>query len=259
MALPIATQFLLPNGFDAEALTATVLATPGYAFLFVCFYFLFTFFGKGNLIYELATSHSAHTKNQTKLPRRSLIERLKKTTLLEASFGIFLLLITLILVLPSGFSLFLFEKIPEMLILIGVIVFLPILIITFFIRQFSLYYFLLSPLTLRSSCERGVALFIRHRSSIFLFGLFSFIIYGIFTFSLNLAMLGGVVLFQKIFGDIVQSLFFFFSGLFFLTWYTVFNQALWFHFFTHIAKPKESTPQESPLVASDQVPESPVP
>ena len=262
MALPVAVQFLipiLPDQSSASALLNQALVSPWYTFSFLCFSFFFTLLGKGNLIYALASTHQTTTAHPIKIKKISFLKRILKTFVLEISFSVFLFCIALIAVLPSGLSFFLFGKTSETLIFISLLVFLPLFLITFFIRQFSLYYFLLSPLTFTASYERGTALFMRYRLPSFLFGLFSFFLYGVFTFSLNLAMLGGVVLLQKILPEISRSAFFFLGSLFFLTWYAVFHQALWLHFFTSLAKPKNPLISEEGIaINKDQLSEIPL-
>ncbi len=261
MALPIAAQFLPPFSLDqpdASALVAHVFASPGYSLLFLCLYFFSTLFGKGNLIYEFSQEQKKNTPPPAKtLSRKRLWERTQRTFLIEILFGVFIFCMTLVLVLPSILSFFLFDKIPEALIFTGLLLYIPLLIITFFIHQFSLYYFLLSPLQITSAIERSILLFKRHRLPTLFFGIFSFSIYVIFTFSLNLAMLGGVALLQKVFSGTPESVLLFCLSLGFLTWYTVFSQALWFHFFIHLAKPKQTLLPEDPVLTKEGLPETP--
>lgn len=259
MALPIASQFLiLPEEItDVAILTEIILASPGYSLLFFCGSFLFTLFGKANLIQRLSLTQNTENAPRQIPPRHSPRDLIKKMFLLETSFGIFLLGIGLILTIPSALSFVAYQRIPEALVLLGLIVFIPIVIILFFVRQFSYYYYLLSPLRLKSAIERGAVLFIRYRSPTFLFGIFYFFLYSIFTFSLNLAMLGGVVLFWKFFGDVSQPLFSFVGSLFFLSWYAVFEQTLWFRFFMSLAGPKPAPQEDGVLIKEHGAPETP--
>jgi hypothetical protein len=259
VALPVASQFLLlPEQItNVTMLKEIIFASPGTSFLFFSSSFLFILFGKSNLIERLSLTHGAEGSPRPTPPRRSPWDLTKKMFLLETSFGVFLLSITLILAIPSAISLVAYQRIPEALSLLGLGVFIPVVIMLFFVRQFSYYYFLLSPLRLKSAIERGTALFIRYRSPTFLFGMYYFFLTSIFTFSLNLAMLGGVVLFWKFFGDASKPILSFVGSLFFLSWFAVFKQALWFRFFMSLAGPKPAPQEDGVLIKEHGAPETP--
>lgn len=262
LAVPIASQFLLPlsseNSLNTEATVQLVSTFPFTTFAVLCFFFFLHILGKGSLI-ALLSSFIRPTLPKPSVTPSLIWKNTKKTFLLNTVFGIFFILLIFFLSLPSFISFFLFGHIPKTLISLGTGVFLFVALIVFFIHTFSLFYFLLSPLKLFSAIERGYVLLYTYRLSSLLFGLFTFSLCIIFTFCLNLVMLGGVVLFQGIFQDIPQSIVFFIMSLCSLTWFTVFTQALWLNFFIRLATPKDPLPEKAPeAILKESVPETPM-
>lgn len=249
IALPLASQSLLPlaNVTKEEEVIALVSAYPGYTLAFLLLHFSCIWLGKSQLIPALYSELRSENSQHTTSPSLSPSSPLKKTAILDIILGLFLFLVIIVLLLPSLLSFLMYQNIPETLITLGLLVFLPLFFLTFLIREFSLFYFLLSPLRLFPSLERGVSLFLGKRFLSLSFGLFCFFLSILFTFSLNLVMLGGVVLWQRfLLSEAVPFLPFVVSFIG-LTWYIVFSQALWLTFFVTLASPSQgTTPKETP-------------
>lgn len=211
---------------------------------FLLWYFFFVLFGKSNLI--IALNETVH-ENDPKKPfaLSGYLLALKKAFLLDMTIIGFFLLLIAILSLPAILSSVLLGTIPPSLILLEKLVLFPIIIIGYFVREFAYFYSLLSPLRLKSSFEAASNLFVQHRLRCLFFGLFFLCIRILFTFFMNLAMLGIVALLQKLLPGTHGAISFFVTSLILLTWYEVFRQALWFTFFRFLATPKEKATNET--------------
>jgi len=262
IALPVASQFFLPfseNTLDTEALWQLIIASPFTAFVLFCLSLLLNISGTGALI-TLLFSELRPTIPKQIFTLSSFWSATKKTFYLDSFFGLLFIPIIFLVGLPSLISLLLFTEISQTLILLSTVVFIFIAALTLFTYEFSLFYFLLSPLKLVTAIERGYLLFHKQHSPSLLFGLFSLLILITFTFSVNLVMLGGVVLFQGIFQNIFsESIVFFLISLCFLTWFAVFSQTLWLSFFVRLVSPKDpSLPESDEVLIKESIPEAPV-
>lgn len=260
IALPLASQLFFPLPHDSsDIMTLIPLIHSHFLFLsvFLIVICLSTIFGKSQLIpslYKKIHPTNVETSNPS---TKSLWKNFQKTILLELGFYFFLVCIFFVLSLPSITSFFLFKMISDTLIHLGFFAGILIFLLTFLIKEFSLFYYLLSPLRLLPAVERG-SIFCMKRLSTTIFFLTTYFLFSLlFTFSLNLVMLGGVVLSQKLHLSESSTLVAFLISLPCLVWYAVFSQSLWLTFFLELATPKSTTPKESPLVVSNQVPESP--
>lgn len=121
---------------------------------------------------------------------------------------------------------------------LGALAFLPVLFAGTFIRQYGLFYYLLSPLCFRDSIDRGTALFLKYVVRSFAFWLFSFALAAAFTFLVNAAMLGTSSLFTavglKVFSGQAATV----AGFVGLVWFAIFDQALTLRFFEDLASEK---------------------
>jgi len=262
MALPIATtNLVLPAAetLDLNVFQATIGLHPLGALLFLLWYFLSTLYGKSNLITALDTD-LRHTETSPRRPFSFLrsFHTFKKALFVDLVIAGFFDLFLFILSLPSLVSFLTWSVVPQALITIGIIAFVPVAIISFFIREFALFYFLLSPLRLKTAFEASTSFFIRYRFLCLFYGL-SFVLIGtLFTFSFNLVMLPVVALLQKILPTIKETTLFFIGSLLYLAWYQIFWQALWLTFFHRLATPKETVSGEIvETVFKEKVSESP--
>lgn len=219
--------------------------------LFLVWYFFFMLFGKSNLI--IALNETLHTNApQKNTPLSARIAPLKKALSLDLIIiGFFLILIT-ILSLPALLSSLLFGTLPASLLLLEKLALFPVIIIAYFVREFTYLYFLLSPLRLKASFEASSNLFMTRRFHCLSFGLFFLCISILFTFFMNLAMLGIVALLQKWLPAGNELITLFVISLLFLTWYEIFRQALWFTFFRFLATPKEKMTDETTAVPIEE-------
>lgn len=210
--------------------------------LFLIFVFLFCFdiFGKSNLIVSLS-----FVTGKTRLlnhpdTARAIGKNFLRAFLLECLAFLFLLAVIGILSLPILIASSRNPEVMNTLLGLGLLAFVPIALAVFFIKQFSLFYLLLSPLHIRGSLEIGSSLFSRFIFQSLLFGLFSFMLTALFTFSVNAVILGSTLLSKNPglpFEDASIALV---VGLAFFTWFGIFKQALWLAFFKFIAGPRET-------------------
>lgn len=225
-----------PETFIMEHLFAFVIFLLGY--------FFFVLFGKSNLIITLhETFHKSTPQKNT--PLSTTILPFKKALSLDLAIIGFFLILIVILSLPALLSSLLFGILPESLILLEKLALFPVVIIGYFVREFAYFYFLLSPLRLKASFEAGSNLFMKHWQYCLSFGLIFLFISVLFTFFMNLAMLGIVALLQKLLPMGNELAILFVISLIFLAWYEVFRQALWFTFFRFLATPKEKITDET--------------
>ncbi len=210
-------------------------------FLFI--YFLSTLFGKSNLI--LSLHHNIKQTDTKKEPLfKTLFLSIKKAFFIDLVMICFFFLFISTLSLPALISYATFGTVKGGLIALGMLVFFPVTIIAFFVREFTFFYFLLTPLKLKSSFEAGVQFFLRFRTFCLWFGFFSLLTDLLFTFSYNLVMLPIVAFFTKTIPSLSETTLFLFGSLIAVTWYTVFKQSLWLSFFHRLASPKDAVMKE---------------
>ena len=169
---------------------------------------------------------------------------LQKSLLIDLVLTLFFIILILILSVPSILFFLKTGDVSAPLMWIGAGVFVPVAVCVFFIREFSFFYFLLSPLRLRGAIEASCDFFIKYRVPCITFGLSFLIMTLLFTFLFNLVMLSIVALFQSVLPGLSQASILFVFSLLFMSWYAVLRQALSFSFFSHFATPKE-TPKVS--------------
>ncbi|OGI14864.1 MAG: hypothetical protein A3E38_03020 [Candidatus Moranbacteria bacterium RIFCSPHIGHO2_12_FULL_54_9] len=122
---------------------------------------------------------------------------------------------------------------------LGILTLIPVIIIIFFIKEYALFYLLLSPLPLRGAIEVGGALFSRRIGTSLLFGAFSFLLMAFFTFCLNLVILGIDALTKSIAAPFAGTTLSLIASAVLFAWFAIFQQALWIAFFKAIATPPE--------------------
>lgn len=147
-----------------------------------------------------------------------------------------------------------------LLMLLEILTLTPILIILFFVRQYALLYLLLSPVGIRGALETSSSLFLRFLFPSLLFGLFAFTLTLSFTFLLNLVILSITLLFRTLSIPLTEAFLLLPISGFLLSWFAIFQQALWIAFFKNIAltpdTQKTTVEEEAPLV-NNKLPDSP--
>ena len=259
IALPLASQLFFPLPHDSSDIMTLIPLIHSHFLFFsvflivICLSTIFFFFLLIPSLYKKIHPTNVETSNP---PTTSLWKNFQKTILLELGFYFFLFCIFLVLSLPSITSLFFFKMISDTLIHLGFFAGILIFLLTFLIKEFSLFYYLLSPLHLLPAIERG-SIFCMKKLSTSIFFLMTYFLFSLlFTFSLNLVMLGGVVLFQKLNLSESSTIVAFLISLPCLVWYAVFSQSLWLTFFLELATPKSTAPKE-PVLFQEKVSEIP--
>lgn len=222
--------------------------------------FIFEIFSKSNLIASLS-----FVTGKADLPNhpntfRTIGGNFFRAFLLECLSLLFLSVVISILSLPYLIAASKNPGAMNTLFDLGFLAFIPIALAVFFIKQFALFYFLLSPLKLRASLEASGTLFSHFIFRSLFFGLFLLILTSLFTFFINIVILSLVALSEKIGfpqGSFPITLI---VGFVFFAWFSIFQQALWLAFFKDIAGPKETeeTIKEKEVVFNNQtLPEIP--
>lgn len=211
-------------------------------------------FGKSGLISVLpAVLSRAHPSPSFKaLNLKKLFKNWKQTLFLEVLVFFFLIFLAIIFSVPAFFSYFYKPAAFETLVLFCTFTFFLFLLVTFFVKELALFYVLLSQLSIRAAVENGHALFVRFFPRCLAFGIYALALLLLFTFFLDLFILTlGESLRLPPFGKIAVS-------AFFLTWFSILYQALWFFFFRDLATPavpEETT--EKKVLLNEKVPEIP--
>ncbi len=262
LAIASVTENFFPAKTSTDIQSIKDLLATGHVpenipFLMVIAIFLFIIrsFGKGNLIVSIGASASKD-KRGIPLTHLSIWKNFSRTLLLEGTVFLFLSGAAAILVIPIFLA---FRYNPAVLGIVALgalILFAAIAIIAFFVQEFSLFYRLLSPLRLRSSLENGGVLFSRHTSRCLLFGFFSFALFVLFTFCLNLVMLNIVTLTEWAGFSGQQALISALIALPIFSWWHVFEQSLRYLFFKDLAVPKTEESAEE-FTLKDGMPETP--
>ena len=242
-----------------QALQDLVSRHPYDTAIFLVVSYIFSLIGKSGLICSLDLLTKKDSPKKIFPPLSILLRSLFRGMALDFFIVLFFLVIMCILSLPFLIASDMFETVPDSLITLFIIVIIPILIVAMFVRQFSFFYFLLSPVRLRAAFETSMDLLLRHRRICFMFGILLLIIALLFTFSFNLVMLGIVMLFQKLAPEVPQAALLFIGILALFTWYETFKQTLWFLFFRSLALPKAPETSDAEPVTLETRAELPLP
>ncbi|MBP7060745.1 MAG: hypothetical protein KBA91_02090 [Candidatus Moranbacteria bacterium] len=260
LALPGALTELLIERVPLDTNAALLLLIEQHPLLFVNALFctvILTLTGKSGLIVTLEKQrHSKQHGTETTPPSYS--SAFIKALRIDSGFFLAFILIGIILALPLFFSLALGSGSEDTLFVLAGYTLIPILIIGYFLREFTYFYYLLSPLGLKSSFERSNDFFLRHVRYCIPFGILSFITTLLFTFFLNLVIMA-IAVTTTVFPGHSGAFPLFVAVLFCLTWYGVFHQTLWFTFFQTLARPRtpQSQPETLSKVLKEEVPEMP--
>lgn len=143
---------------------------------------------------------------------------------------------------------------------LSILTFVIIAIAVFLIKQFALFYFLLSPVRIRAAIELGSSLFCRFIVPSLLFGLFSLALAVLFTFCVNIVILSIAVLFGRASIPVPETYISLAIGIASFAWFAVFQQALWLAFFKSVASQQETAKQAEEKESApigDNLPEIP--
>lgn len=234
----------LPDAASFQEFLAFFTEKPLIAVFSLLLFFILLFgleiFGRSNLIVSLSFVTEKSILPNHPISPKAIGKNFWRALLLECLTLLFLSVVVGILSLPYLIASSQNPEALDTLLRLGIIAFIPIAIVVFFIKQFALFYLLLSPLKLRRSLETGGALFSRFIFQSLLFGLFSFVLIFLFTFCVNAVILSLATLLEKLGLPpetlVVSSI----VGLIFFTWFSIFQQALWLAFFKSIAGPHEA-------------------
>lgn len=237
LALPSATLLFVQQTYDittVSALMELVRQFPILSCSFFLWYWVSVSFGKTHLITLLA----AHKKNTDPkklfLPASSFTRALGIDVIFIISIGI----LTFVVVLPPIAASFFAYTTLTPLVILSELTLLPIFFIGYLLREFTYLYAFLSPLTSKSSLEAGANLFLQQKLPCLFFQTHFILLNLLFTFLFNLVMLSIVALSQAVLPS-SSRLLLFLIALVLLSWFEIFKQALWFHFFESIARPKK--------------------
>lgn len=256
MALPALTlPFLLEkNAIETpKELLAILLAHPLECTLFLVGYLFFQLIGKSALIFLFHSSFEKKTGTLRSL-HSSLLASFRKALRIDVILFTFFAVTLFIIALPSLLSFSLNHEASDSLLFLTELTLLPIIFTGYFIREFTYCYYLLSPLTLKGSFEASSNLFFQNKYHCLSFGVAFLCLALLFTFFLNFVMLSIVALLQNVSIFSEQGIFMV-TSLILVTWYEVWRQSFWFHFFQALAKPKSPSLTETVVSLEKKIPE----
>lgn len=257
-------DIVLPYIFSLDKFTlifpARIYGEVFLVFVWLTLFFLVGVFGKGNLIASL--SYIAGKVGLPNYPNTfaALRKNFFRTVVIDVAAFFSLIAAIAIILLPLGIASAKNPNVMNLLMTLGFITLIPIVIVIFFIRQYSLFYFLLSPVSFRGAVETACSLFSKFFLKSLSFGLFFIALAALFTFCLQFIILGVVFIADKIYFPLEEQFVSLAVSFVFFAWFAIFQQALWLAFFKSIAGVRESqkvaTEKENVLVG-DNLPEIP--
>jgi hypothetical protein len=255
LALPILAQtyYLTDVPSQSSELISYITTHFREVSLFLIITFVCSLIGKSLLILLL---HRATSKKDTSsISRRTLRQAIVRGLLIELSLLLFILLVGCVLALPLLMALMSLGTIPPILHWLSLVVILPISLVVFILREFIFFYFLLTPgIRFKSALEASVALFQRNTSLSVQF--FLFFLWGalLFTFSLNLVMLGIVALSHVLLPSMADTSMLVGSFVA-LAFYEIVRQTVWFQFFQKLATPQDPVETTLPAILKKEITE----
>lgn len=190
-------------------------------------------FGQANLIAALSEN------KKMRFQRTDMVSRGVKALAVDAVAAGVLGVLALVFAAPPLMALSANRGAFEGATLLSVFAFLPVLLAVLFIRQYGLFYYVLSALRFRSAVDQGATLFSKFIARSLMFWIFSFAIAAVFTFFLNAAMLGTSSLCIKAGLEAFSSEAALAIGFAGFIWFTIFDQALSLRFFEDLASEKD--------------------
>ncbi len=257
-------DIVLPYIFYLNKFTTPIFSEKVYSeafliFIWLALLFVVGVFGEGNLISSLSyISGKTNFSNYPNTPKAAKHNFFR--ALLVDGLALCLLLIAIgIISLPIGIASARNPDAMRLLTTLGLLTLTPIIIVIFFIRQYALFYFLFSPLSLRGAVETASALFSRFFSRSLAFGVFFVALTIFFTFCVELITLGIVFLARQISVPLEEGLVSLVASFVFFVWFAIFQQALWLAFFKSIAGTRDTqkSTEEKSAVFTDNLPEIP--
>jgi hypothetical protein len=231
--------------------------------IFFSLWFIFLFvvktFGESNLIVALSS-----VAGKTGLPNypnaaRAMGQNFFRALLVEGIALFLILAIIGVLSLPLWIAYTRNPQVMDLLIVLILLTFIPIIVMIFFIRQYALFYLLLSPLSLRRAIETAGALFSSFFFPSLLFGMFFGVLFILFTFCWKLVTLGIVALVHWTTMPLREGIISLAVSFVFFVWFAIFQQALWLAFFKSIAGASDTKKAvaEKETAFTDSLPEIP--
>ena len=233
-----------------ETVSSSDLGRP---LIIIGLFFLVRFFGTGNLIDLLghAIKKSPASPPAPRLTGPRLIGNWWRVLTVALSTFLFLLFLALIFSLPSLVAAAYRPAALDSLLAFSAWAFLIVGFFAYFVLEFALFYRIIAGLTLRASLEMSYVIFVRHLWRTLGFGVYVFALFLLFTFFLNLFIL---VLGELVGSSLILS---WVISAFFLTWFSIMYQALWFFFFRDIAALPAPPEEKTKVVVPENVPEIP--
>jgi len=253
----------ITNAPSFEALFQTVSQKSpqelGTVFLVLFFLFILSAFGKGNLIVSLSFITNKNNLPNHSTTLRTLSKNFTVTFLLECIAFFFLVAIIGIFSIPVLIASGTNPSAVPILLSFAILTFIPIALVVSLIKEFSFIYVLLSPLKIREAIEASRILFSRYKARSFFFVILTLLLTGLFTFCINLVILGITALSEKVSLLVTKESISLFVSFFLFAWFTIFLQALWIAFFKSIAHLKTDPVVEEKEVTMERnvVPEVP--
>jgi len=211
-------------------------------------------FGQGNLITSLQFLIEGKKFAYTISKRKTLIRSTVILFLIETILFSILLGILGILSLPLFLASFVNTSALPLLTNLLLLTLLFFILLFSLLKQFIFCYALFSPLSLRSAFKLSVNLFYKHTSISIFFFIFTLFLSTLFTFFVNIAILGIVAIVKWLSLPLTQNTIEIFCLFAFFAGFSVFLQALWILFFASIAKSKDEPKEEKERVsASEQI------
>lgn len=240
-----------------SATNALTVVDLGWIIVWLFVIFALKSLGKSQLIATLSFVHPPNNRPHYFFSPLKIISRFLKVVQIDGAFLLFLVSILIILIAPLGLAHRYNNAAIPILSIFSALTFLVITFVTFIIKELSLLYRLLAPLSFRSSLENGQLLFSGAAIHTTAFGLLSLTLQIFFTYCMDAIMLNGGFLISP-FGvprlvDALTGIIEFVT----VTWFAIFLQALWYLYFRDIAETKqpEATPEE--LFFPKEAPDSP--
>lgn len=241
LSLPLLVQATLLSDIPEEPSLLYSYATTHTKelvlfFLITC---ITSLIGKSGLI----LSFQRVSKNDfSPLSLPTLAQAMNRSFKIECATLFFLLCLGLVVAVPFIVSLATFDLVPSSLRWLALFLIVPVTLVMLIIREFTFFYFLLTPgLRFRSALEASSALFQKHSLSALHFILLVLMLTLLFTFFLNLAMLSIVALLHLLLPKLADAVLVTVGSFFALSVFEVIRQGLWFRYFERLAKPKSPT------------------
>jgi|GEM_PF-4873117 len=264
VALPLASERLLSRSLEASYSRGNMLeklmTAPLLSLALLLGAFFITSLGRSALIpilWNTMKGSSGEKEKQSTLHFLSF-KNFGKTLLIESSFLLATLALILTLSLPSIISFVFFGQASNVLMSFALLFFIVLLIPLLFVREYSYCYFLLSPLRLFPAIEKSCLLLRAHFRQTLQFGMMMILFSFVFTFLVNLAMLGSVVLVPSFKTEVTTSIVSFGIALVALSWYAIFSQAIWLRLFLEQARPKNEAETITKEVLPEKIDQVPV-